>query len=57
VNICSKINGSASKNGAVIGSDLYQIVKDYDNYQYDEIEAYSVGLKQSYPIYSVQRKN
>ena len=57
VNICSKINGSASKNGAVIGSDLYQIVKDFDNYQYDEIEAYSVGLKQSYPIYSVQRKN
>jgi len=56
VNICSKINGSASKNGAVIGSDLYQIVKDFDDYHYDQIEAYSVGLKQSYPIYSVQRK-
>lgn len=56
VNICSKINGSASKNGAVIGSDLYQLVKDFDDYHYDQIEAYSVGLKQSYPIYSVQRK-
>jgi adenylate cyclase len=56
VNICSKINGSASKNGAVIGSDLYQMVKDFDGYYYDQIEAYSVGLKQSYPIYSVQRK-
>ena len=56
VNICSKINGRASKNGAVIGSDLYQIVKDFDDYNYDQIEAYSVGLKQSYPIYSVQRK-
>ena len=56
VNICSKINGSASKNGVVIGSDLYQIVKGFDDYHYNQIEAYSVGLKQSYPIYSVQRK-
>jgi len=56
VNICSKINGSASKNGVVIGSDLYQIVKGFDDYHYNQIEAYSVGLKQSYPLYSVQRK-
>jgi len=56
VNICSKINGSASQNGVVIGSDLYQLVKNSDDYRYNEIKAYSVGLKQSYPIYSVQRK-
>jgi len=56
VNICSKINPSAAQNGAVIGSDLYQLVKDFDDYNYNQIEAYSVGLKQSYPIYSVQRK-
>ena len=56
VNICSKINGSASQNGVVIGSDLYQLVKNSDDYSYNEIKAYSVGLKQSYPIYSVQRK-
>ena len=56
VNICSKINGRASLNGAVIGSDLYQLVKDFDDYHYNQIEAYSVGLKQLYPIYSVQRK-
>jgi len=56
VNICSKINSSASQNGAVIGSDLYQLVKDFDDYNYNQIKAYSVGPKQSYPIYSVQRK-
>ncbi len=56
VNICSKINLSAPQNGAVIGSDLYQLVKDFDDYNYNQIKAYSVGLKQSYPIYSVQRK-
>ena len=56
VNICSKINPSAPQNGAVIGSDLYQLVKDFDDYNYNQIRAYSVGLKQAYPIYSVQRK-
>jgi len=56
VNICSKINGNAPVNGAIIGSDLYQLVKDFDDYHYNQIEAYSVGLKQSYPIYSVKRK-
>jgi len=56
VNICSKINPSAPQNGAVVGSDLYQLVKDCDDYNYNQIKAYSVGLKQSYPIYSVQRK-
>ena len=56
VNICSKINPSAPQNGAVIGSDLYQLVKNFDDYNYNQINAYSVGLKQAYPIYSVQRK-
>ena len=56
VNICSKINPSAAINGAVIGSDLYQLVKDFNDYNYNQIKAYSIGLKQSYPIYSVNRK-
>jgi len=56
VNICSKINGTAPLNGAIIGSDLYQLVKNFDDYHYNQIKAYSIGLKQSYPIYSVQRK-
>ena len=56
VNICSKINPTAPINGAIIGSDLYQLVKDFDDYSYNQIKAYSIGLKQSYPIYSVNRK-
>lgn len=57
VNICSKINSSAIVNGAVIGSDLYQIVKNSDDYHFSQIKAYSVGLKQKYPVYSVKKKN
>ena len=55
VNICNKINRSASKNGIVIGSDLYRNVKNFENYQYKMINACSVGLKYMYPIYSVKK--
>jgi class 3 adenylate cyclase len=56
VNICSKINPNAPQNGVVIGNDLYQMVKDFDDYNYNQTKAYSVGLEQSYPIYSIKRK-
>ncbi|MEE9535079.1 MAG: adenylate/guanylate cyclase domain-containing protein, partial [Nitrosopumilaceae archaeon] len=55
VNMCNKINHSASKNGIVIGSDLYRIVKNFENFQYKMINACSIGLKYMYPIYSVQK--
>jgi len=55
VNMCNKINHSASKNGIVIGSDLYRIVKNFENFHYKMINACSIGLKYMYPIYSVQK--
>ena len=42
VNICSKINSKAPKNGMVIGSHLYQLVKSLDDFIFDEIEGYSI---------------
>lgn len=55
VNMCTKINHSAEKNGIVIGSDLYRMVKKFKDFNYKLINACSVGLKYMYPIYSVNK--
>ena len=55
VNICNKINSMTPPNTMVIGSDLYQHVKDKQDYYFKEIRACTVGHKYKYPIYSVQR--
>lgn len=57
VNMCTKINHIAPKNSIVIGSDLYRTAKKLNNYHYNMINSYSVGLRFMYPIYSVSRKN
>ena len=57
LNIVSKINHSASRNGIVIGGDLYQMVKSLDDYCFKPMQDYSMGLRYSYPVYSVTRKD
>jgi class 3 adenylate cyclase len=56
VNVCSKINRLAKPDEIVIGNDMYQIVKDFDDYAFKITEAYSLGLSQQYPVYSIFRK-
>jgi len=56
VNMCTKINRLASKNGIVIGGDLYHMVKKLNDYSFKSSGEYSLGFKQSYPVYSVFRK-
>jgi class 3 adenylate cyclase len=56
VNICSKINRLAKQDEMVIGNDMYQLVKDFDDYEFKIAESYSLGLSQQYPVYSVFRK-
>lgn len=56
MNMCSKINRSAAVNGIIIGSDCYEVVKDFDEYEFKRSGDYSIGLKHSYPLYSVNRK-
>ena len=55
VNMCSKINRTAKKNGIAVGGDLYQMVKKLD-YTFKPISGFSLGFKVDYPVYSVQRK-
>src|SRR5918912_1183392 len=59
VNVCSKMNRSAERNGIVIGGDLYRIIKQFPfeaEYEFEEVDQLSIGLKQSYPLYSAKRK-
>ncbi len=62
MNICSKINSKALPNQMVIGSDLYQIIKSSSSsyhrldYHFKSVGEYSVGFKQTYPVYSVLAK-
>ena len=56
VNMCAKINHSTPKNGIVIGGDLYEMVKDLKYYRFKQTNGFSIGLKYSYPAYTVTRK-
>jgi adenylate cyclase len=56
VNVCSKINRLAEPNGMVIGNDVYQIVKNFDEYSFNSTSDYSLGLLHEYPVYSVLKK-
>lgn len=56
VNMCSKINHQASKNQVVIGGDLYQIIKKFSNFKFQQTKGYAIGLKNDYPVYLVTRK-
>lgn len=53
VNVCSKINRIAKPNGIVIGSDMYQIVKNFDEFAFVADNGLSVGMAISYPVYQV----
>jgi len=56
VNVSSKINRIAKPNGIVIGSDMYQIVKNFDEYSYVADNGLSLGLAIDYPVYHVLKK-
>ena len=55
INMCSKINRSAPTNGIVVGGDIREMIKKISQYQFTEIEGYSVGLKSIYATYVVNR--
>jgi len=53
VNVCSKINRIAKPNGIVIGSDMYQIVKDFDEFAFIADNGFSLGMAIQYPVFKV----
>ena len=56
INTCSKINSLCPINDMIIGGDLYEKTKHFEEYKIKKIDSYSIDLKHSYPIYSVNRK-
>jgi len=56
VNISAKINYRAEKNGIVIGGDLYLFAKNFDGYRFEEKQGLSMGVRGTYPVYSVRGK-
>jgi class 3 adenylate cyclase len=55
VNMCSKINRHAQTNGYVIGGDFHEHVKSLNDYGFHQEKGFSIGLKYSYPVYSIDR--
>jgi len=56
VNMCAKFNHYAERNGIVIGGDMYEMVKDFEDYSFKDVQGLSLGFKYSYPVYSVTRR-
>lgn len=52
INTCAKINDLAPINGTVFGGDLYEKIKHFHEYKFKYIGDFSIGLKQSYPIFT-----
>lgn len=54
VNLCAKINSKSVPNEMVIGKNLYDIVKSFEEYSFKEIGKYEIlSIENSYPIYSI----
>ena len=53
VNVCSKINRIAKPNGIVIGNDMFQIVKNFDEFAFVADNGLSLGMAIQYPVYQV----
>lgn len=56
VNTCAKINGIAMSNGIVIGGDLYQVSRQFRDYEFHSLVGFSVGVRLDYPVYSLYRQ-
>jgi len=56
VNTCAKINGIAISNGIVIGGDLYQIARQFRDYEFHSLVGFSIGVRLDYPVYSLYRR-
>ena len=56
VNLCAKINPFAPRNEFAIGSDMHQLVKGFKEYQFKELNGFSLGRNGNYPVFTPRRK-
>lgn len=51
INTCSKINELALINSMIIGGDLFEEIKHFNEYKFKNSKSLSIGLKQPYPSF------
>lgn len=56
VNFCSKMNALAKPNGIVLGEGLYQKVKDFADYEFEELKDSPLFLENGYLVYTVKAR-
>lgn len=56
VNLCAKMNPLARPGGVVIGDGLYARVKDFGEYEFEEIKDEPLFAENGYRVYSVTRR-
>jgi class 3 adenylate cyclase len=56
VNLSSKMNALAKPNGIVLGEGLYEKVKDFSEYEFEELKDSSLFVENGYRVYSVKTK-
>ncbi len=52
VNMCAKINCVAMPNTCIVGGDLYQIARQFKDYEFHSLVGFSIGIRLDYPVYS-----
>jgi class 3 adenylate cyclase len=57
VNRCFKINSLCPKNSVVVGINLYEILKDFPEYEFVQFCSIEIKKKYGYSIFEVKRKN
>ncbi|MCH7966774.1 MAG: HAMP domain-containing protein [Thaumarchaeota archaeon] len=56
VNRCFKINSLCPKNSIIIGDNMYEILKDFHEYEFAQVFDYGMKQKYGYTIFEVRRK-
>jgi len=57
VNRCFKINSLCPKNSMVVGINLYEILKDFSEYEFTQFCSIEMKQKYGYSIFEVRRKS
>lgn len=56
INTCAKINELAITNSMIIGGDLFEKIKNFNEYKFKNSKSFSMGLRQPYPSFTVCKK-
>jgi len=56
VNRCFKINSFCPKNSVVVGSNMYEILKEFDEYEFTQFCSIEIKKKYGYSIFEIKRK-